>query len=67
MNDEKLLSIPETAEALGVSETIVRRLMDRGDIQPAKIEQRGNQIRRWFRASDVETVRRRRAGEAVQG
>lgn len=60
---EELLSIPETAERLGVSDTIVRRLVKRGDLAPARIEHIGQQTRRYFRASDVEELRQKRSGE----
>jgi len=61
---EELLSIPETAERLGVSDTIVRRLIKRGQLEPARVEHIGKQTRRYLRASDVEMLRRQRAGEA---
>lgn len=63
MHVEQLLSIPVAAERLGVSETIVRRLMKRGDLATAKEQQIGKQIRRYVRADDVETLRKRRSGE----
>lgn len=59
---EELISIPETAERLKVSETIVRRLMSRGDLVPAKTETIGKQVRRYFRASEVEALRQKRSG-----
>jgi hypothetical protein len=59
---DELISIPETAERLKVSETIVRRLMARGDLIPAKVDTIGKQVRRYFRASEVETLRLKRSG-----
>lgn len=60
---EELISIPETATRLGVSETVVRRLVKRGDLAPAKIDQIGRQTRRYLKSSDVEALRRVRSGE----
>lgn len=60
---EELLSIPETAQRLGVSDTIVRRLIKRGELAPAKVEHIGQQTRRYMRASDVEALRAKRSGE----
>lgn len=57
---EELLSISKTAAHLGVSQTIVRRLMKRGELTEAKIEQWGKQQRRYFRAGDVEALRQQR-------
>lgn len=62
---EELISIPEAAERLAVSETVVRRLMKRGELTPAKVDQIGQQTRRYFRASDVEALRQKRGGEAT--
>lgn len=59
----ELLSIPLAAERLGVSETIVRKLMKRGDLATAKEQQIGKQIRRYVRADDVEALRKQRSGE----
>jgi hypothetical protein len=61
---EELISIPVTAERLGVSETVVYKLVKRGDLSPAKVEQVGKQTRRYFRAGDVEALRQQRGGEA---
>lgn len=60
---EELISIPEAANRLGVSETIVRKLTRRGDLTPAKVEQVGQQTRRYYRAGDIEALRRKRSGE----
>lgn len=60
---EELLSIPETAERLGISDTVVRRLIKRGDLAPAKVDHIGQQTRRYLRASDVEALRLKRSGE----
>lgn len=62
---EELISIPTTAKRLGVSETIVRRLIKRGDLVVARVDQAGQQQRRYFRAGDVEALRQVRA-ERVQ-
>lgn len=59
---EELISIPDAAKRLGVSETIVRRLAKRGDLVPAKVQQIGQQTRRYFRAGDVEALRQERGG-----
>lgn len=67
MNDDVLLSIPEAAKRLGVSETIVKRLLNRGELTPAKVELRGKQVRRWFRAVDVDWLRHRREGSTAEG
>ena len=63
MRVDELISIPVVASRLGVSATIVRRLMERGDLVEAKVEQIGKQTRRYFRASDVEALRQKRSGE----
>lgn len=60
---EELLSVPATAGKLGVSTTVVWRLVNRGELTPAKVEQRGKQTLRYFRSGDVETLRRKRTGE----
>lgn len=60
---EELISIPETARRLGVSDTVVRKLAKRGALTPAKVDTLGKQTRRYFRASDVETLRLSRGGE----
>ncbi len=59
----ELLSIPLAAQRLGVSETIVRRLMKRGDLATAKEQQIGKHLRRYVRADDVEALRKQRSGE----
>lgn len=63
---EELISIPEAASRLGVSETIVRKLTRRGDLTPAKVEQVGQQTRRYYRAGDVEALRQKRSGEVQE-
>lgn len=57
---EQLISIPIAADRLGVSETVVRRLIKRGDLHPAKVEQIGQQTRRYLRTADVDALRRER-------
>lgn len=57
------LSVPEVARHLGVSETIVRRLVGRGELVPVRIAVIGQQTRRYFDADVVEALRRKRAGE----
>lgn len=59
------LSVPEVARALGVSETIVRRLVKRKELAVAREEQIGQQTRRYFDAGVVEALRRKRAGEST--
>jgi len=59
---EKLISVPDAAKHLGVSETVVRRLTKRGDLVPARVQQVGQQTRRYFRAGDVEALRQQRSG-----
>jgi DNA-binding transcriptional MerR regulator len=59
---DKLISVPDAAKQLGVSETVVRRLTKRGDLIPAKVQQVGQQTRRYFRAGDVEALRQQRSG-----
>lgn len=59
------LSVPEAARALGVSETIVRRLVRRGELPVAREEHIGQQTRRYFDADVVEALRRKRAGEST--
>lgn len=59
---EELISIPDAARRLGVSETIVRRLIQRGDLVPAKVQQIRQQTRRYVRAGDVEALRQQRGG-----
>jgi hypothetical protein len=61
---EELISVPATAERLGVSETIVRKLVRRGELIPAKVDQVGRQTRRYFRTRDVEALQQKRSGEA---
>jgi excisionase family DNA binding protein len=62
MRVEELISIPEAARHLGVSETIIRRWIKRGDLQPAKVDQLGRQTRRYVRSADVEALRKQRGG-----
>jgi excisionase family DNA binding protein len=64
VTDETLLSIPEVARELGVTTTIVYRLIESDAIRPARTERRGRQTRRFFRATDVATLKRQREGEA---
>ncbi len=64
MTDESLLSVPEVARELGVTTTIVYRLIESEAIRPARTERRGQQTRRYFRASDVAALKRQREGEA---
>lgn len=59
------LSVPEVARALQVSETIVRRLVRRGELAVAREERIGQQTRRYFDADVVEALRKRRAGEST--
>jgi excisionase family DNA binding protein len=59
------LSVPEAAKALGVSETIVRRLVNRGELPVAREEQLGQQTRRYLDADVVEALRKKRAGEST--
>lgn len=60
MADE--VSVSEVAAALGVSSTVVYRLVKRGDLAPARTEMLGRQRRQFFRAADVEALKRRREG-----
>jgi excisionase family DNA binding protein len=59
------LSVPEVAKTLGVSETIVRRLVRRGELAVAREERIGQQTRRYFDADVVEALRKRRAREST--
>ena len=60
---ENLISMPVAAEQLHVTEAVVRRMVKRGELTPAKVQQLGRQTRRYFRSEDVEALRRRRSGE----
>lgn len=66
MTDESLLSIPQVAEELGVTTTIVYRLIANQELAPARTEQHGRQKRRFFRASDVAALKRQREGTAEE-
>lgn len=59
------LSVPEAAKVLGVSETIIRRLVKRKELAVAREEHIGQQTRRYFDADVVEALRRKRAGEST--
>jgi predicted DNA-binding transcriptional regulator AlpA len=66
VSDDDLLSMQETAQALGVSMPALYTIVDkRHEIEPAETRQLGRQRRRYFRRGDVEMLRRRRAGETV--
>jgi len=64
MTEEPLLSIPDVARELGVTTTIVYRLVETQALTPARTEQRGKQARRFFRADDVAALKRQREGDA---
>lgn len=57
------LSVPQAAKELGVSETIVRRLVKRKELAVAREEHIGRQTRRYFDAGVVEALRKKRAGD----
>lgn len=64
--DDELLSMQQTAQLLGVSMPTLYAIIDeRKELTPAEERTQGQQRRRFFRRSDVEALRRVRAGEAV--
>lgn len=64
--DEDLLSMQEAAQLLGVSMPTLYAIVDeREELQPAIVRYHGQQKRRYFRRSDVEELRQKRAGKTV--
>ncbi len=61
-----MLSIPDIADELDVSATVVRRLIDRGDLTPAKEVWRGKQRIRLFSSDEVSALKQRRKGNVEQ-
>lgn len=62
--NEELLSIRDVARRLGVEPMTVHRIVNRGELKPAREVAHGRQIRRYFQPGDVERLRREREGEA---
>ena len=61
-----LLLIPDVATELGVSATVVRRLIERRELVPASEVWRGKQRIRLFRPDEVSALKRKRAGGSEQ-
>ena len=59
---DQLLSWKDTMQALGVSSPTLYAILERGELEPAKIQQIGKQQRKFFREGDVTELRRKREG-----
>ncbi len=63
---DELLSIPEVARACGVSETVVKRWIKRGELTTDHEETHGKQHRRFFKASQVSAHKRKREESVIR-